>query len=903
MSIKVRKDDRTFIAHSGVKRKSGRYEWGSGEVPYQHETWFRWGEDIKALKEAGYSDPEIAKALGIKTVDVRAKRTIYLSKKRAEDVARAYYLTETKGYSNVEAARQMGVSEGTIRNLLAHPENVKRAEIENIKAVLKKSLDEGKYVDVGEGTEIYLGVAQTKLGAALHELEQEGYSVQKYYQKDATNPRHSIPMKVLVPEGVDWTDLTNSLEEKEKIIFVGQHSEDGGLTFDRGIVYPKSIDRSRILVRYSEEGGSDKDGLIELRRGVEDISLGDARYAQVRIAVNDEMYMKGMAVYSDNIPDGYDVIYNSNKSKGAPDDKVFKKLKKDDPTNPFGATIMAGGQRWYEDEKGEKQLSVINKVNDEGSWSEWQSHISSQMLSKQSTDLAEKQLGLDIARKRQDLEDILALTNPLVKKRLLQSYSDDCDSAAVDLYGAPFPNQASKVLLPVPSLSAGEVYAPHLRDGQRVVLIRFPHGGKFEIPELTVNNHNKEAIAMIGRNPKDAIGINIKTAQKLSGADFDGDSVLCIPNDNGAIKVSPSLKGLENFDNKAAYPKYPGMHVMTDQEKGIEMGKVSNLITDMTLGGASQAELARAVKHSMVVIDAKKHELNYKQSEIDQGIQELYEKYQGKKRGGASTLISKASGEKHILDREVKGIDKKTGELIYRETGRTKTVRKVDKKTGEVTWVKEPLTIETTKMAVAKDAHELSSGTPMEAVYANYANEMKRLANEARKVLANTPGMEYNPSAYQTYRTEVESLTAKLEEAKKNRPVERAAQRLAERLIKSKEGTFDSIDRAEYKKFKQRCITTARLSLGSKRRKERNIEITQKEWEAIQAGALRNNKLEEILAETDLDVIRSYATPKDRPIMTSSKIATAKAMLAVGHTLSEVADALGVSTSTISQYT
>jgi len=903
MSIKVKEDDRAALAHSGVKRKSGRYDWGSGEIPYQHEDWFRWGEEIKALKDEGLSDADIAKKLGIKTTSVRSKRTTYVSRMRAENVARADYLVNQKGYSNTKAAEIMGVSEGTIRNFLTHPENVKRTAIENTKNVLRKLLEDGKYVDVGEGTEVYLGVPSTKLRTALEELEEEGYSVQKYYQRDATNPQHSIPMRVLVPEGVSWTDLTNSLEEKEKIVFVGQHSEDGGQTFDQGIVYPKSIDRSRILVRYSEEGGSAKDGLVELRRGVEDISLGDSRYAQVRIAVDDKMYMKGMAVYSDDIPAGYDIIYNTNKAKGAPDEKVFKGLKKDDPTNPFGATIMAGGQRWYEDEHGEWQLSVINKINKEGSWAEWQKHISSQMLSKQDVQVAERQLNLDAAQKKQDFEEIMSLTNPMVKRRLLESFADDCDSAAVDLYGAPFPKQASKVILPVPSLSPNEVYAPHLEDGQRVVLIRFPHGGKFEIPELTVNNHNKEAIAMMSKNPKDAIGINYKTAEKLSGADFDGDSVLCIPNDKGAIKASPALKGLVNFDPKAAYPYYEGMKIMTDHDKGLQMGMVSNLITDMTLGGATQAELARAVKHSMVVIDAQKHKLNYKQSEIDQNIHELYEKYQGKKNGGASTLISRASGRRYINDREIVGIDKKTGELIYRETGRTSTVRTVDKKTGEVKWVRKPMQIESTQMAEVKNAFELSSGTPMETVYATYANSMKNLAREARKALANTKGMEYNPSAYVTYKAEVDSLSAKLDEARRNRPIERAAQRLAERLIKSKSDEYGNMGKAEYKKFKQRCINQARMALGAKARKKRNIEITPKEWEAIQAGALRNNRLSDILKETDLDVIRSYATPKESRAMTDSRIATAKAMLAVGHTLSEVADALGVSTSTISKYT
>ena len=75
-----------------------------------------------------------------------------------------------------------------------------------------------------------------------------------------------------------------------------------------------------------------------------------------------------------------------------------------------------------------------------------------------------------------------------------------------------------------------------------------------------------------------------------------------------------------------------------------EMGRISNLITDMTLLGADDHEIARAVKHSMVVIDAEKHKLDYKASEKDNNISALMKKYQGKARGGASTIVSRGSG-------------------------------------------------------------------------------------------------------------------------------------------------------------------------------------------------------------------------------------------------------------------
>ena len=75
------------------------------------------------------------------------------------------------------------------------------------------------------------------------------------------------------------------------------------------------------------------------------------------------------------------------------------------------------------------------------------------------------------------------------------------------------------------------------------------------------------------------------------------------------------------------------------------MGRISNLITDMTLKDATEDELARAVRYSNTVIDAEKHHLDYKKSYSDNNIAELKEKYQGRytKTGkyseGASTLI------------------------------------------------------------------------------------------------------------------------------------------------------------------------------------------------------------------------------------------------------------------------
>lgn len=77
------------------------------------------------------------------------------------------------------------------------------------------------------------------------------------------------------------------------------------------------------------------DGVIQIRRGCEDLNLGRAMYAQVRIGVNGTHYAKGMCVYGDDsiFPPGCDILINSNKKKGTPvlgkgDDTVLKEQKK-----------------------------------------------------------------------------------------------------------------------------------------------------------------------------------------------------------------------------------------------------------------------------------------------------------------------------------------------------------------------------------------------------------------------------------------------------------------------------------------------------------------------------------------------------------------------------------------------
>lgn len=677
------------------------------------------------------------------------------------------------------------------------------------------------------------------------------------------------------------------------------------------------MDSNRIKIRYAEEGGAQKDGVIEIRRGVEDLSLGNSHYAQVRILVDNAKYMKGMAMYSDDMPDGVDVIFNTNKKTGTPKGDVLKNIK-DDPDNPFGSLIKAGGQSYYIDKNGKRQLSCINKRAEEGDWGEWADHLSSQFLSKQNLPLIKKQLDLAASDKIAEFDEICSLNNPTVKKQLLRSFADDCDAAAVHLKAAALPRQKYQVILPITTLKDNEVYAPNYKDGEQVALVRYPHAGIFEIPVLTVNNKHRDSRRIIGPTALDAVGINSKVAEQLSGADFDGDTVMVIPTGRKTkITAKPPLQDLVGFDNKKEYgPDGPPVidsngnkhyyrngkeyKVMSEDYKQKQMGIVSNLITDMTLLGANEKELARAVKHSMVVIDAEKHKLDYTQSELDNDIAGLKKKYQS---GGASTLISRAKSRATILKRQGSPtIDKDTGELIWKEADDlyyTKTI--TNKKTGETTTVTVPRTQQSTRMAEAKDARELLSGAnnPKENAYADYANRLKALANQARKELVNTGKIEYSASANTTYAKEVDHLKSQLNVALKNAPRERKAQILAASEVKAKKDANPDMTKKEIKKESQRALTAARQKVGAQRT---TITISDREWEAIQAGAISENLLSQILNHTDTKVIRERATPRATTTLSTAKINRIQCLRSSGYTTEQIADQLNVSTSTIRKY-
>lgn len=886
-------DDR--LMHIGMPRRSGRYPWGSGENPYQSS-----GDllsRVEELTKEGMSEKDLAAALKMSTTDLRLQLKVAKHERRMLLVDQAKGL-RAKGYSLKDIATKMGYkNDSSVRSLLNENTASNKNKARQTADILKKTLAEkGDMVDVGIGVERVLGVSPNVLKEALFLLGLEGYNVYPIGIPQINRVGKQSNTKILATEDVPYSDAYKKMGD---IRSVGEYtSEDGGDSF-RKVLPPASVNTDRIFVRYGDKGGANKDGVIELRRGVEDLNLGKSHYAQVRILAGKDHYLKGMAMYSDDIPDGYDIVFNTNKKTGTKKLDTLKKIETD-PTNPFGAYIKADGQSMYTTKSGKEKLSAINKLKDEGDWDAMSINLSSQFLSKQPQQLIDKQLNLTYADADAAYSEIKSLQNPTVKKKLLLDFANQCDGAAVHLKAASLPRQKTQVILPLNDISEKEIYAPNYRNGETVSLIRYPHGGMFEIPQLTVNNRNKAGIKIFGKNVQDAVGINPKTASILSGADFDGDQVVVIPtNSRVKIKGKPPLQGLVGFEPKDDYAYVEGMKVMSKSNTGAQMGRISNLITDMTLKGAKDDELVRAVKHSMVVIDAAKHKLNYKQSEKDNDIKLLREKYQGhtdlfgEEKGGASTLLSRRKTEISVPERKGSGvIDPKTGKVSYKESGR-EYINKDGKTIKATTKVK--------SIHYVDDVHQLSSGSRPERAYADYANKMKALGNSARKEYLATGNLVYSPDAAKKYKEQVDSLNAKLNISKLNAPKERRANALANSVIKAKIQANPEMDKKEVRKISQQAIYNAREKVGASM-KQSSILFTDKEWEAAQSGAISDTKLASLLNYADMDDIRERATPKTVKEMSPAAIARIKALRASGHTNAEIAQAIGKSTSTVSKY-
>ena len=892
-----------YLAHYGILRRSGRYPWGSGGTENVRNKAFL--DYFEGMKKKGLTEAEICKGVGITTTEYRAAKSIAKTQQKQSMIDQAERL-RTKGMGASEIGRRLNLPESTVRNYLAPGARDKSDILKQTTNLLRSAVLEKKYVDVGTGVETQLGISKEKLATAVAMLKEEGYTTHSVNERQPGTGLDT-KFKVLVPPGVTQHEL---FMNKDKIQQITEYSTDGGRTYSK-VHPPIKVALKRIQVRYKEDGGATADGVIYVRPGVEDLSLGGANYAQVRVQAGNGHYLKGMAMYKEGLPEGVDLVYNVNKSNTGNKTDALKKLT-DDPQMPFGTTIRRQILKNPGTSK-EKVTSALNIVNEEGNWATWSKSLSAQFLSKQNPALAQKQLDTNYERKASELKQLNSLTNPTIKKKLLESFADSTDSSAVHLDAAALPGQNWHAILPLDSIKPTEIYAPNYKNGTRVVLVRYPHGGTFEIPELTVNNKQAEGKKLLGTNASAVVGIHHTVAERLSGADFDGDTVLVIPNDSKQIKTTPALEGLKTFDPKHAYPPYHGMKTIdggtwnsstnsvdyggklpNGARMQQEMGNISNLITDMTIKGAPHSDIAPAVRHSMVIIDSQKHSLDFKASAEANGIKKLKEEYQRGASSGADTLISRATSAQYVNDRKLRrasqgGPIDSQGRKVWEPTNKLKT-------DGT------PKQIKSKKLAETNDAHTLSSGTKIETIYADHSNRLKALANQARLDAARTPSLQRSPSAAKTYAPEVASLKEKLKVAYTNRPYERQALIIANANIRARKADNPTLSREQLKKISYQALEEARIRTGANK-KERQVVITPKEWDAIQSGAISNAMLKEILTNTNVDQIREYATPRTDTKMTPTATSRAMSMLESGYTRSEVAQQLGVSLSTLDRAT
>ena len=298
--------------------------------------------------------------------------------------------------------------------------------------------------------------------------------------------------------------------------------------------------------------------------------------------------------------------------------------------------------------------------------------------------------------------------------------------------------------------------------------------------------------------------------------------------------------------------------------------------------------------------------MDYKRSYEEIRIAELKQKYQGGSDAGASTLLSRSKSIAYAPETKqirLKDIDPKTGEVHPEPTGRTYTDWKKNK---DGTWEsngEKLATVKTTKMAATNDARTLLSKdpNPKEVAYADYANALKSMANLARTNQVATKNIEVNAQAKSVYKSEVASLNSKLNRALQNAPKERQAQIIANKTLKQKQAANPDWTADEIKRAGQQALTAARAKVGASKSNVQ-VDITDKEWEAIQAGAISTSKLEQILNNADSDKVKQLASPKKTVTVNASQAARIKSMINFGYTQAEVSEATGLSVSTINKY-
>ena len=342
-------NEKDYLEHYGTPRHSGRYPWGSGEDPFQHEKFY---QSVQQLKREGLTDNEIADEFNMTTTTYRALKSVAFPAHKAAAAAQAKEyasMVDENGkrlYSNVQIGKMLGYPDTTIGNMLKEGYSERTTKTQKTIDALRAMVDEDHYIDVGAGAEYMLCCSDTQLRNATKILSESDDYKYELYPVNVRQMGTGLMTRVMVlaPPGTSYSEVVNNKDRiKPPDGGVELYPPDAGVDSARitkyGIKPPVSVSSDRVMINYAEDGGIEKDGVIELRRGVDDISLGNSQYAQVRIAVDGTHYLKGMAVYADDLPEGVDIRFNTNKHKDKSKMEVLKPMKEDDEDNPFGSLL------------------------------------------------------------------------------------------------------------------------------------------------------------------------------------------------------------------------------------------------------------------------------------------------------------------------------------------------------------------------------------------------------------------------------------------------------------------------------------------------------------------------------------------------------------------------------------
>ena len=171
--------------HEGATPHSGRYPFGSGEDPFAHPNDLL--ARISELSKKYDKETDIAKALGMSTTELRKQRSLAKDEEKIANISKVRRLKD-HGCSNLEIQRRTGIPEATVRNYLKDYA-LDRANLTNTVAdKLEKEVKHKKYLDVGSGSEIEMGVSQSRFNTALAKLKEKGYYVDKIWVEQAGNP-------------------------------------------------------------------------------------------------------------------------------------------------------------------------------------------------------------------------------------------------------------------------------------------------------------------------------------------------------------------------------------------------------------------------------------------------------------------------------------------------------------------------------------------------------------------------------------------------------------------------------------------------------------------------------------------------------------------------------------------